>query len=113
VIYVFDDADLIFEYTIKEAVEDGILVYLPKLIPGLSPRPFNYATTNLLRCGYIVDSEANIPALRGLISQACEIMRRNGKADWFYSGKIELPMIKSKKLCPCTSLRLYPNIFSA
>jgi hypothetical protein len=97
---LFKPNDIIFVYTSQEAVEDGILFDLDRILTINPARPFflKYITTNLLEKGYLnppkdpaVESPLNIPNLKDLLNQAAQIFRRKPADDYFVSGRIELP----------------------
>jgi hypothetical protein len=97
---LFKSSDIVFVYTSQEAVEDGILFDLDRILTINPARPFflKYITTNLLEKGYLnppkepaVESTLNIPNLKDLLNQAAQIFRRKPADDYFVSGRIELP----------------------
>jgi len=92
---VFDDAEIVSEYTAREAVQDGILVDITVLNPAWEKGLFNYATVNLLDKGYLDGEQANLANIQDLLFQAYLIVKVKSnnfiKHDWFFSGDIELP----------------------
>ncbi|MCW4000584.1 MAG: hypothetical protein NWE93_10125 [Candidatus Bathyarchaeota archaeon] len=92
--------DLVFVYTSQEAVEDGILFDLDRILTKNPAKPFflKYVTTNLLKKGYLnppkepdVEITLNIPNLKDILNQAAIIFRKKPADDYFASGRIELP----------------------
>lgn len=93
---MFDESDIIYRYTSKEAVEDGILVDLDQIFPGYEKTNlFKYATSNLINQGYIEKNEIKKAAIQDLLMQARAIAKAKSnnftEPDWFYSGEIALP----------------------
>ncbi len=99
---LWEDADVIYEYTSKQAEEDGILVDITKLNPDWKKGLFNYVTSNLLSKGYLKNDKVNIPCILDLFNQANVIVRilsRDFKRfDSFFSGIIELPSGENQKI---------------
>ena len=87
--------DVIFEYTQKQAEEDGVLVNLTKINPGWKKGPFNYVTSNLLSKGYVKSGTFNLPNVVDLLNQSLQILKIKTKNfrkfDTFFEGKIEFP----------------------
>ena len=92
---LFDKDDVIYQYTSKQAEEDGILFDLTNVSPAIKNSPFNYATANLISKGYLKEEKYAVANLLDLIHQAFLIMEKRTKnftqPDYFFSGKIELP----------------------
>lgn len=92
---LFDKEDVIYEYTSKQAEEDGILFDLTKVSPSINKSPFNYVTANLINKGYLKEEKYAVANILDLIHQAFLIMEKGTKnftqPDYFFSGKIELP----------------------
>ena len=92
---LFDKDDMIYQYTSKQAEEDGILFDLTNVSPAIKNSPFNYATANLINKGYLKEEKYAIANILDLIHQAFLIMEKGTKnftqPDYFFSGKIELP----------------------
>jgi hypothetical protein len=97
---LFKPDDIVFVYTSQEAVEDGILFDLDRILTQTPAKPFflKYVTTNLLEKGYLnppkepdAESTLNIPNLKDLLNQAVRIFRKKQADDYFASGRIELP----------------------
>jgi hypothetical protein len=97
---LFKIGDIVFVYTSQEAVEDGVLFDLDRVLTQNPAKPFflKYVTTNLLEKGYLnppkepdVESTLNIPNLKDLLNQATRIFRKKPADDYFASGRIELP----------------------
>jgi len=104
---VFKPQDLVYCYTSKEAVEDGLLFDLDQILTKNPAKPFflKYLTTGLLSKGYWnppqepdVENTLNIPNLRDLLNQAARIFRKKPADDWFVSGRIELPDGKKQQI---------------
>ena len=101
---VFKDAEIISTYTSAQAVADGILVDIREVNPQWERGIFSHVTTDLLAtCGYYnEDRTFNIPNLLDLLNQSLEIVRRESdnfqKADWFFSGSVELPSGEKQKV---------------
>ena len=87
--------DIIFEYTLRQAEEDGVLVNVTKINPSWKKGPFNYVTSNLLSKGYMKGKEFNVPCLVDLLNQSLRILKiktRNfRKFDTFFEGRVEFP----------------------
>ncbi len=88
--------DLIFSDTIDQVTDDGILFDVRKVNPEWEKGLFSHITMALLSLGYFSDDRTlNLPNLLDLLNQSLSIVRRESKnftrADWFYSGTIELP----------------------
>jgi hypothetical protein len=97
---LFKQDDIVSIYTSQEAVEDGILFDIDRILTQNPAKPFflKYVTTNLLEKGYLnpprepdVESTLNIPNLKDLLNQATQIFLKKPADDYFASGKIELP----------------------
>jgi hypothetical protein len=97
---LFKPDDIVSVYTSQEAVEDGVLFDLDRVLTQNPAKPFflKYVTTNLLEKGYLnppkepdVESTLNIPNLKDLLNQAAQIFRKKPADDYFASGRIELP----------------------
>ena len=93
---IFQESDLIIQYTEQQAVEDGFLFDVAQISPEWATKGlFNYITSNLLDKGYIQSDKSFVPNIIDLLNQANQIVKRksnNFKAfDHFFSGKIELP----------------------
>lgn len=100
---LFDEKNVIFRYTIDQAVEDGILCKLSSINPDWERGYFSHVTWNLLRQGYTEPIDAQHPEkgdkirvvnLVDLLNQCNQVLipdARQGKLDWFYSPKIEFP----------------------
>jgi len=88
--------EVIFQYTSKQAEEDGILFDITKLNEKWKKGLFNYVTTNLLSKGYLDEKGSiNFPNLLDLLNQANLIVKIKSNNfhdfDTFYAGRIELP----------------------
>lgn len=93
---LFDESDLIFKYTDEMAVADGYLVDLDQIFPQYKEKGmFKYATSNLLKNGYIVGFDIKQAAIFDLLMQAQRIIFKQSEIgeqlDHFYKGEIELP----------------------
>jgi len=92
---LFDKDDVIYQYTSKQAEEDGILIDLTNVSSEIKNSPFNYATANLINKGYLKEEKYAVANILDLIHQAFLIMQKGTKnftqPDYFFSGKIELP----------------------
>ena len=97
---LFKPDDIVSIYTSQEAVEDGILFDIDRILTQNPAKLFflKYVTTNLLERGYFnppreldVESTLNIPNLIDLLKQATQIFLKKPVDDYFASGKIELP----------------------
>ncbi len=101
---VFKDGEIISAYTSAQAVADGILVDIREVNPQWERGIFSHVTTNLLAtCGYYKeDRTLNIPNLLDLLNQSLQIVKRESdnfqKADWFFSGSVELPSGEQQKV---------------
>jgi hypothetical protein len=97
---LFKPDNIVFVYTSPEAVEDGILFDIDRILKQNPAKPFflKYVSTNLLEKGYLnppkepdVESTLNIPNLKDLLNQAAQIFSKKLADDYFVSGRIELP----------------------
>jgi hypothetical protein len=92
---MFDENDIIYSYSSKQAEEDGILFDITHINRTWKKGLFNYITMNLLNKGYIKEETINVANLIDLLNQAVLIVRNKSKnyteLDYFYDGKIELP----------------------
>lgn len=70
----FEGFEVVYAYTLKDALEDGILVDLRKIanIPVYAPvcQGIRYATSSLLGKGYKAENGFNLPNLADLLVQA-------------------------------------------
>lgn len=83
--------EIIFSYTSKEAVEDGILFDLHS-VKGCERLPINYITTNLMGKGYFKEDckGLNIANLQDLIVQCLIALKKRLESD-FVELSVELP----------------------
>ena len=89
---IFSEEDIISQYSSEQAVEDGILMDVSVIRKEWGRGIINYITTNLLGKGYVnEDKSLNLPNIMDLLNQSAQIIKRAGKEDRFYNGKIELP----------------------
>jgi len=93
----FGGFEVVYAYTLKEAVEDGVLVDLHKIgkIPLYAPvlKGIRYATTSLLAKGYEAENGFNLPNLADLLVQATKGIER-GLAkgeDRLFECSVEFP----------------------
>jgi len=93
---MFDDENIVFKYTSKQAEEDGILFDVTRINKAWEKGLFNYVTKNLLNCGYTDDEgQINVPNIIDLLNQCNQIVRKKSdnfqNFDTLFNGKIELP----------------------
>jgi len=102
-----DDMNVIYQYTSKQAVEDGVLLDVETVNAEWGRGLFNYITTNLLTSKGYVEREnhldkLNLPNLIDLLNQANHIVMTKSqnftKMDTFYAGDIELPSGEKEKI---------------
>lgn len=90
-----EEKDKIFEYTSKQAEEDGILFDITQVNKEWKKGLFNYVTSNLLSRGYLKDDKIDISNILDLLNQALHIVKTKSKNfkefDHFFAGKIEFP----------------------
>jgi len=93
----FEGFEVVYAYTLKEAVEDGVLVDLHKIgrIPVYVPvlRGIRYATSSLLAKGYEAENGFNLPNLADLLVQATKGVEK-GLAkgeDRLFECRVEFP----------------------
>jgi hypothetical protein len=97
----FKPEDIVYTYTSKQAVQDGILFDLDQIRKYLPKNPFKYTTANLMSSYFDeakTGSEVNIPNVIDLIMGALMIYCRKPADDYFCSGQIELPSGKKQKI---------------
>jgi hypothetical protein len=96
----FKPEDVIFTYTSKQAVEDGILFDVDLILKRPIKEFFlKYVTAGLLAKGYWnTDKTLNAPNFLDLLSQAARIFRKKLADDYFASGVIELPSGEKQKI---------------
>ena len=93
---LFEQAEVITEYTDRMALEDGIIFdvqELSKLSPSIKwgEGLFQYVTSNLCSKGYVKDgAQPSIPNFLDLFRNMSEHMKRKGP-DHFYNATIEFP----------------------
>ena len=94
--------EVVFQYTSKQAEEDGFLFNLIQINKDWEKGLFNYLTTHLLEQGYLVDNKINIPNILDLLNQANQIVRKKSNNfkdfDSFFAGKIEFPNGELKEI---------------
>src|SRR5665647_1160227 len=97
---IFCAEDVVYTYTSKQAVEDGILFDLDQVQKRIfTHSPFKYATVNLLANeGYLAEDKIDIPRLIDLIMAANKIFNKMPRGDTFASGRIELPNGKKQEI---------------
>jgi hypothetical protein len=99
---MFSDDDVIFRYTLKQALEDGILVDLTQFDKSWEKGLFNYVTSNLLSRGYLTHDKYSKANILDLLVQSLEIVKKANKKrktmDWLYVGEIELPSGEKQKI---------------
>jgi hypothetical protein len=95
---MFIDDKSNFQYTEKDALDDGFLVDITKSNKNWENCLFNYISVGLINKGYITKKKYIIPNLMDLIAQAVNIINKTKKEDWFYSGVIELPNGEPEKI---------------
>jgi len=87
--------DYIYQYTSKDAEEDGTLFDVTKLNHKWKNGLFNYVTKNLLSKGYIKTDKIMVHDIIDLLNQAMQIIKKKSKNlkefDYFFNGEIELP----------------------
>jgi hypothetical protein len=94
---IFRDSDVVYAYTLREAVNDGILVDLHAIgrIPIYAPvfKGIRYATSSLLARGYEAENGFNLPNLADLLVQATKGVEK-GLAkgeDRLFQFRVEFP----------------------
>lgn len=100
------DNEVIFEYTITQAEEDGILTDIRKLNDNWKDGLFSHITTNLLEThNYIKNDEANVVNIGEILSQCLYIVKKKSnnftEFDHFFNGIIETPYGKKVKVFIC------------
>ena len=99
-----NDANVIVEYTIEQAVADGIMLDIRKVSPKCARGIFSHVTTNLLASGDYLnkDGTLNLPNLLDLLNQSLEIVRRKKesatKDGWLFDGEVEFPSGRKQKV---------------
>ena len=92
----------IYNYTSKQAVEDGILFDLLQLNPKWRAGLFRYVTTNLMNKGYLAQDKVNVASVYDLLRQCLHILKEKSNNfkdfDTFFSGIIELPSGEKQKV---------------
>jgi len=94
---LFEDAEIIYSYTLKDALEDGIIMDLSQVngIPLYAPvcKGIRYATSSLMGKGYLEGDKINLPNLADLLIQVSQGIRK-GLAkgeDRLFEAKVEFP----------------------
>ena len=76
---LFDEEDVIYSYTSKQAEEDGILFDITNINKHWEKGLFNYVTMNLLSKGYLKWEKFQIANILDLLNQSLEIVRKKTK----------------------------------
>ncbi len=89
--------EIIYEYTSKQAAEDGQLFDVRTINPAWGKGNIAYVTSNLMK-HYMTDDKPNIPNLIDLLTQSQKIIFNKKLLQRFNSGKIEFPSGKKQQV---------------